>query len=62
MKYFNDPDDQKGLLLTRPPRRAKTRQFPSKAAGSKNSEAYFFGYVEEDERLRTPLEAFSASG
>ena len=58
MIHFNDPDAQKGLLRTRPPRRAKTRQFPSMAAGSENSEAYFWGYVEEDERPRTPLEAF----
>jgi len=62
-------------VLTRPPRRAKTRLFPSKAAGEKQPEAYPshpptpscqsssfpMGYVEVCFDLRTPPEGCFSS-
>ncbi len=42
-------------VLTHPPRLAKTRLSPGKAAGEKQLEAYPLGYVKDCFDLRSPL-------
>ncbi len=52
---------KKAAITPARPKRAKTRSFPSKAAGEKQPEAYPLGYVEDFDDPRTQLEAFFSS-